>query len=129
MPNTSVRAAAEGMPTLNRRTALAVTSAGIVSAITVLSTPAKAVPAEASPVSTKLLALIDAKHAAYARFEEAIERATPWKRNTCRRQPSFMFRCRSGAGNRTASDIPNWSAWKMICAPTSSAATPNRRTS
>jgi hypothetical protein len=38
MPNTSVRAAAEGMPNLNRRTALAMTSAGIISAITVLST-------------------------------------------------------------------------------------------
>ncbi|UVK55089.1 hypothetical protein DBIPINDM_001579 [Mesorhizobium sp. AR02] len=77
MSNVHVPAAAEGMPTLNRRTALAVTSAGFVSAITVLSTPAKAVPVEATPVSTELLALIDAKHAAYARFEEAIERATP----------------------------------------------------
>ncbi|QKC86065.1 hypothetical protein EB232_07680 [Mesorhizobium sp. NZP2077] len=65
------------MPTLNRRTALAVTSAGLISAITVLSTPAKAVPAETAPVSTELLRLIEAKHAAYARFEEAIERATP----------------------------------------------------
>lgn len=45
MPNTPVRAAAEGMPTLSRRTALAMTSAGLVSAITVLSRPAKAAPA------------------------------------------------------------------------------------
>lgn len=44
MPNTSVRATAEGMPALNRRTALAMTSAGIVSAITVLSSSVKASP-------------------------------------------------------------------------------------
>lgn len=76
MPNTPVRAAAEGMPTLNRRTALAVTSAGLVSAITVLSSPAKAKPANAPSVSDELLALIEAKHAQYARFIAAIDRAT-----------------------------------------------------
>lgn len=43
MPNT-VQAAAEGMPSLTRRTALAMSSAGILSAITVLSS-AKAAPA------------------------------------------------------------------------------------
>ncbi|UVK43262.1 hypothetical protein BPNPMPFG_005040 [Mesorhizobium sp. AR07] len=77
MSNAPVLAAAEGMPNLNRRTALAVTSAGIVSAITVLSTPAKAVSAEPAGVPAELLALIEAKHAAYTRFIVAIDRATP----------------------------------------------------
>jgi hypothetical protein len=50
MSNVRVQAAAEGMPTLNRRTALSMTGAGIVSAITVLSSSARAAPlADAAP--------------------------------------------------------------------------------
>jgi hypothetical protein len=70
MPNTTVRAAAEGMPKITRRAALAATAVAI-------TTGASGFPAKAAPVSAELLALIEAKHAAYARFIEAIDRATP----------------------------------------------------
>ncbi|MCA0000985.1 MULTISPECIES: hypothetical protein [unclassified Mesorhizobium] len=69
MPNTAVRAAAEGMPNLNRRTALAATAALIVTA-------AGSAPAQASPVSAELLALIANKHTQYARFIAAIDLTT-----------------------------------------------------
>lgn len=52
MPNTSVRAAAEGMPTINRRAALAMSGSGFVAALLGVSvTAAKASPA---PPASKL---------------------------------------------------------------------------
>jgi hypothetical protein len=64
MPNTTVRAAAEGMPAINRRNVLAGTAA--TAAVAFMASPADA---DASP----LIALIQAHKAAYAAFLEAID--------------------------------------------------------
>lgn len=93
MPNTSVRAAAEGMPAINRRTALVMSGSGLAAALLGVSvTAAKASPAPAvSKLSdleaafrlewTKLRA-IEPKHAAAERryFEERAKLVKPVKR-------------------------------------------------
>ncbi|RVD31407.1 hypothetical protein [Mesorhizobium sp. M4B.F.Ca.ET.017.02.2.1] len=66
MPNTSVRAAAEGMPTINRRAAITAAAAMLAAASTVKAAPA----AEISPELEKLIA---AKDKACAAFDEALE--------------------------------------------------------
>ncbi|HEV2901542.1 MAG TPA: hypothetical protein VGX71_27625 [Pseudaminobacter sp.] len=64
MPNTPVRAAAEGMPTINRRNLL--TGTAVTAAVAFMASPADA---DASP----LIALIQAHKAAKAAFLEAID--------------------------------------------------------
>lgn len=52
MPNTSVRAAAEGMPNIDRRNALALAGSGVAAALATMALPARAVAAaEEAPVT------------------------------------------------------------------------------
>lgn len=51
MPNTSVRAAAEGMPNVNRRNALALAGSGIVAALATVAAPTRAVACTEAPVT------------------------------------------------------------------------------
>ncbi|TGR13192.1 hypothetical protein EN833_08470 [Mesorhizobium sp. M4B.F.Ca.ET.190.01.1.1] len=53
MPNTPVRAAAEGVPNVNRRSALAASGVGLVAAL-LGAAPSKAAPA---PVASRMAAL------------------------------------------------------------------------
>ncbi|MBZ9693955.1 hypothetical protein [Mesorhizobium sp. CO1-1-9] len=70
MPNNTVRAAAEGMPTLNRRQALAMSAGGLATAITVLSTvkpaPAATPTARRAKMSPELRAVINDHKKAHA---------------------------------------------------------------
>ncbi|MEO5756032.1 MAG: hypothetical protein ABIQ51_04160 [Mesorhizobium sp.] len=76
MPNTTVQAAAEGLPSLNRRTALAFTGAGLIASLAGVAAAA----AKPSPTA----ALIEAHKAARVRSETAwvhignLIDANPW---------------------------------------------------
>lgn len=68
MPNTPVRAAAEGMPNVNRRRLLNLTGAGLALAATAMATK----PSAAAATSAELEGLIAAKHKAVDDFEDAL---------------------------------------------------------
>ena len=71
MPNSTVRANAEGLPTLNRRSALAKLGLGLAATTSLAAT---AIAAPDAGVSPELLRLIDAHKAAFAADKEAEHR-------------------------------------------------------